>query len=71
VYYLVNHHLSGEWHLVYKWKAAPFGWAMLTGFVALLVVSLATRPEAPERIDAFFDGLRRTSDEADLPAGQP
>jgi hypothetical protein len=44
---------------------------MLTGFVALLVVSLATRPEAPERIDAFFDGLRRTSDEADLPAGQP
>jgi Na+/proline symporter len=71
VYYLVNHHISGEWHLVYKWRAAPFGWAMVAGFVALLAVSLATRPEAPERISAFFDNLRRTSNDAGVPAGQP
>ena len=71
VYYLVNHHQSGEWHLVYKWQAAPFGWAMLAGFAALLVVSLATRPETPERISAFFDNLRRTSNDAGVPEGQP
>ena len=71
VYYLVNHHQTGEWHLVYKWLAAPFGWAMLAGFVALVAVSLATRPEAPERINAFFDKLRRTSNDASVPAGQP
>jgi Na+/proline symporter len=71
VYYLVNHHVSGEWHLVYKWQAAPFGWAMLAGFAALLVVSLATKPEAPERISAFFDNLRRTSNDAGVPEGQP
>src|SRR5208283_1644826 len=61
VYYVLNHHLSGAWHLVYRWKAAPFGWAMLAGFVALLVVSLATPAEAPDRINAFFDTLRRSS----------
>ena len=71
VYYLLNHQLSGEWHLVYKWRAAPFGWAMLAGFVALLVVSLATQPESPERITAFFDNLRRTSNETGVPEGQP
>jgi len=71
VYYVMNHHLSGAWHLVYKWQAAPFGWAMLAGFVALLVVSMATPAEAPARINAFFDSLRRTSNEAGLPAGQP
>jgi SSS family transporter len=71
VYYAVNHHLSGEWHLVYRWKAAPFGWAMLAGAAALVLVSMATRAEAPERINAFFDKLRRTSNEAGVPADQP
>lgn len=71
VYYAVNHHLAGEWHLVYRWMAAPFGWAMLAGFVALVVVSLATPAEAPERIKVFFDKLRRTSNQAGVPQGQP
>ncbi len=71
VYYLLNHHRSGEWHLVYKWEAAPFGWAMLAGMVALIVVSLMTPPEPPKKIEEFFDNLRRTTDEEDLPAGQP
>jgi len=71
VYYLVNHHMSGEWHMVYRWKAAPFGWAMLAGAVALVLVSLLTRAEQPERINAFFDNLRRTSNEPATPEGQP
>ena len=71
VYYVMNHHLSGEWHLVYRWKAAPFGWAMLAGTAALLLVSLVTPAEAPERVNAFFDSLRRTSNDAGVPAGQP
>lgn len=71
VYYAVNHYLSGEWHLVYRWKAAPFGWAMLAGFAALVLVSWATPAEAPERIKTFFDKLRRTSNEAGVPEGQP
>ena len=71
VYYVMNHHLSGEWHLVYRWQAAPFGWAMLAGAAALVLVSLATPAEAPARISAYFDSLRRTSNEAGLPAGQP
>jgi Na+/proline symporter len=70
VYYLANHYASGEWHLVYRWKAAPFGWAMLAGAVALLLVSLVTPAEAPERVSAFFDNLRRCSDTATSPAGQ-
>ena len=71
VYYLINHHVSGEWHLVYRWMAAPFGWAMLAGFIALVGVSLLTPAEAPERVSAFFDNLRRTSNDAGVPEGQP
>ena len=44
---------------------------MLAGAAALLLVSLATPAEAPERINAFFDNLRRSSDQAGSPAGQP
>jgi SSS family transporter len=71
VYYLINHHRAGEWHLVYRWQAAPFGWAMLAGIVALIVVSLVTPAEPASQIDKFFDNLRRTTDEENLPAGQP
>jgi Na+/proline symporter len=70
VYYLVNHHLAGGWHLVYRWKAAPFGWAMLAGTAALILVSLVTPAEAPERINVFFTALRRTSNEAPSASGQ-
>ena len=44
---------------------------MLAAAAALLLVSLATPAEAPERVNAFFDNLRRSSDEVSLPAGQP
>jgi Na+/proline symporter len=69
-YYALNHRQTGEWHLVYKWQAEPFAWAMLAGTCAFILVSLITRREAPERIEAFFDNLRRTTDEEGLPAGQ-
>ncbi|MDX9973400.1 MAG: sodium:solute symporter family protein [FCB group bacterium] len=54
---------TGQVKLVYKWMPGPFGWAMLAGFGMLVVVSLATRPEDPLRIAAFFERLRRSSDD--------
>jgi Na+/proline symporter len=71
VYYAINYHNTGALHLVYKWTAAPFGWSMLAGFAALIVVSLLTRPEAKERIERFFDNMNRSTDAEGLPAGQP
>jgi Na+/proline symporter len=62
---------SGQWKLVYKWTPGPFGWAMLAGLVAFIVVSLLTRPEPRERIERFFDNMRRTSDDDTRPSGQP
>jgi SSS family transporter len=61
---------TGEVKLVYKWLPGPFGWAMLVGFGALILVSLVTRPEDPVRIASFFERLRRSSDDdARLPDG--
>ncbi len=57
---------SGEVKLVYKWQPAPFGWAMLIGFSTLIGVSLITPKEDPVRIAAFFERLRRSSDDEDL-----
>lgn len=62
VYYLINFLQSGELMLVYKWKPAPFGIAMLSGFTVFFLVSLLTKPEPAERTDAFFDNMRRKSD---------
>jgi len=62
---------TGDVKLVYPWNAASFGWAMLAGFVTLMVVSLSTRPEDETRIASFFDKMRRSSDEdAVSPDGQ-
>jgi Na+/proline symporter len=58
---------TGAVKLVYAWKPGPFGWAMVVGFGALIVVSLLTRPEDKERIDRFFDNQRRTTDEEAVP----
>jgi Na+/proline symporter len=66
LYYAINYSNAGEWMIVYKWTPAPFGWAMLAGFVALIFVSLITKPEAPEKIKEFFDNQLRQSD---LPPG--
>jgi Na+/proline symporter len=61
-YYWINYTVTGELVLVYKWTPAPFGWAMLLGFIAFFLVSLLTRPEDPARIEKFFDEMRRKSD---------
>ena len=65
-YYFVNIISSAELMLVYKWKPAPFGLAMLTGFFSFWIVSILTRPEDKEKNEAFFDNMRRKSD-AKLP----
>ena len=62
LYYLLNYLEAGELTLIYKWQPEPFGWAMLAGFSTLIVVSLLTRPENSERLEAFFDNMDRLSD---------
>jgi len=61
---------GGQLKLVYRWTAGPFGWAMLAGFAAFVIVSLLTRREDPQQIERFFDNQRRTTDEESLPEGQ-
>jgi Na+/proline symporter len=62
IYYIVNFMAAGELMLVYKWKPAPFGMAMLSGFFIFWLVSILTRKEDTEKIEAFFDNMRRKSD---------
>jgi Na+/proline symporter len=62
---------SGQVALVYKWLAAPFGWAMLAGFGALVIVSLITPAEDNDRIARFFDNMQRSTDQEGLPQGAP
>jgi Na+/proline symporter len=61
-YYIANILSSSEIMLVYKWKPAPFGLAMLAGFFSFWIFSILTRPEDKEKIEAFFDNMRRKSD---------
>ena len=62
VYYIANYLATGRLMLVYKWEAEPFGLAMLSGFFIFWLVSILTRPEDKERIESFFDNMRRKSD---------
>jgi Na+/proline symporter len=62
VYYAANFISAGELMLVYKWKPAPFGLAMLSGFFMFWLVSILTKPENEEKILEFFDNMRRKSD---------
>jgi Na+/proline symporter len=62
VYYFVNFISTGNLTLVYTWKPGPFGIAMLLGFFMFWLVSILTKPEEKEKIDAFFDNMRRKSD---------
>ncbi|GAA5221670.1 sodium:solute symporter family protein [Membranihabitans marinus] len=61
-YYFINFQNTGELILVYAWKPAPFGWAMLIGFAAFYIVSLLTQKEDDEKMEVFFDKMRRKSD---------
>jgi Na+/proline symporter len=61
-YYITNFISNGELMLVYNWKPAPFGLAMLSGFFVFWLVSVLTKPEDKEKNDAFFDNMRRKSD---------
>lgn len=70
LYYVLNYIHEGTWEIVYKWRPEPFGWAMLAGFVMLIVVSLITKPEPKEKIDGFFDNMLRLSDEDRMKNGQ-
>ena len=63
LYYWLNYSAAGELKLVYKWQPEPFAWAMLIGFLALIVVSLLTRPEDQDKIEKFFDKMIYSSDE--------
>jgi Na+/proline symporter len=61
-YFIFNYFATGQLMLVYKWKPAPFGLAMLSGFFVFWLVSILTKPEKEEKIEAFFDNMRRKSD---------
>jgi Na+/proline symporter len=62
VYYIANYILNRELLLVYKWKPAPFGLAMLSGFFIFWLISILTKPENKENTESFFDNMRRKSD---------
>ncbi len=70
LYYYLNFLDTGTLEIVYKWKPEPFGWAMLAGFVVLIVVSLLTKAEPKEKTDSFFDKMLRLSDEDRIRNGQ-
>ncbi len=70
LYYILNYINTGVFEIVYKWEPEPFGWAMLAGFAMLILVSLVTKREDPERIDKFFDNMIRLSDEERRVNGQ-
>ncbi|MCK5851529.1 sodium:solute symporter family protein [bacterium] len=70
VYYVINYLEIGAWEIVYVWHPEPFAWAMLAGFVSLILTSLLTKPEPKEQIDKFFDNMLRLSDEDRIQNGQ-
>jgi Na+/proline symporter len=69
-YYIANYMVAGKIMLVYKWLPGPFGIAMIAGFTAFILVSLLTKPESDERINRFFDNMRRKSDAEPGPDGK-
>ena len=66
VYYIVNYLTVDQLMLVYKWTPAPFGIAMFSGFFVFWLVSVLTKPESKEKMEAFFDNMRRKSDAKQL-----
>lgn len=70
-YYWINWDQAGALKLVYSWQPAPYGWATLVGVATFVGVSLLTPREDPQRIERFFDNMRRSTDEEGLPEGAP
>jgi Na+/proline symporter len=62
VYYAVNALTAGRIMLVYKWTPAPFGLAMLSGFIIFWFISIVTKAESSDDTERFFDNMRRKSD---------
>ncbi len=62
LYYYLNYMDAGKLEIVYKWQPDLFGWAMLAGFITLVVVSLLTKEEDKVDIENFFDNMKRLSD---------
>ena len=57
--------------MVYDWTAVPYAWATLAaGLPASCSSACSLRREAPERIEQFFDNMRRSTDAEGLPDGQ-
>ncbi len=72
-YYTLNYLDQGSLMLIYKWQPEPFGWAMLSGFLALFIVSKLSSPEPIAAINLFFERLDQSSDEdkqSELDAGK-
>ncbi len=65
VYYALNFVHFDEIMLVYTWNPALFGWAILAGSVAFVVVSLITKPEDQSAMDTFFEKMRLSTDPED------
>lgn len=51
----------GDYGVLLQWEAANFGIALLVGFAALVVVSLATAAESAERTTPFYARLDRAT----------
>ena len=60
-YYLINYLSTSELLLIYKWQAEAFGWAILIGFSAFVIVSLLTPKEPEAQTAAFFSRLEHLS----------
>ena len=69
-YYALNYLATGDWQLVYKWTAGPYGGATWRGIAAFVLVSLLTKPEDKDRVGKVFDNMQRSTDCEGLPTDQ-
>ncbi len=65
-YYFLNYLANDSLQLIYAWKPAPFGWAMLAGFSTLVLISYLTPPEPGPAISAFFERMREAPEGNEL-----
>jgi Na+/proline symporter len=65
VYYVLNFLHFDELLLVYPWRPALFGWAMLAGSLGFILISLITKPESKQAMTEFFYKMRLSTDPED------